>query len=424
MHRSRRAFVLLAAAVALAAGAAAPAAGQSSYIPVQGRLTDATGAALHGVYTVTFRVYDVPAEGVPLCEHPVSVSVEHGLFSHYFPATDCGIDGRQLYLGVEVGSDGEMTPRLFIDNAAYAWGLRPGAAIEGSYGGAIVHIENGAATGRGLRAYATSTSGVNYGVVGASESPAGFGGYFFNNEDGVALRGEASGASGGDAIQGESESGDGVSGVATTTAGRGVYAGNNAAGTALAAYTSSTGTLYPTLYLVQANADGNFVIGAGSYFGTRYFRIDRTGKGFFNGGTQASGADFAEQLAVRGAREELGPGDVLVISAVADRAVERAAERFSTAVIGVYSTRPGVLAGAPDSGEPLAGVPVAITGIVPCKVTAENGPIQRGDLLVSAATPGHAMRAGLAPPAGSVLGKAMQPLAAGTGVIEILVSAR
>lgn len=423
MHETRRVWILL-AVVVLAVGAAAPALVQSDYVPVQGRLTNASGAPLDGTYTVTFRVYDVGSGGTPLCEHPKSVDVEGGLFSTYFSATDCSIDGRQLYLGIEVGDDGEMTPRLFVDNAMYAWGLRPGATIEGSVAGAIVHIENGAATGRGLRSYAMSTSGVNYGIVGASESPDGFGGYFYNNEDGVALRAASTGASGKDAIQGESESGDGVQGVATTTAGRGVYAGNDAAGTALAAYTSSTGTLYPTLYLVQANAEGNFVIGAGTYFGTRYFRIDRTGKGFFNGGTQSSGADFAEQLAVRGESRDLGPGDVLVISADEDRAVERSATPFSTAVIGVYSTRPGVLAGAPDNGEPLAGVPVAITGIVPCKVTAENGAIQRGDLLVTSSTIGHAMRAGLAPPPGSVLGKAMQPLTSGTGVIEILVSAR
>lgn len=423
MHDSRRAWILL-AVVVLAVGAAAPAPGQSNYVPVQGRLTNATGAPLDGAYTVTFRVYDLVSGGTPLCEHPIGITVDDGLFSTYFPATDCSIDGRQLYLGIEVGDDGEMTPRLYIDNAIYAWGLRPGSVMEGSYSQALLHIENAAATGRALRAYATSTSGANYGIVGAASSPDGIAGYFYNNDDGIALRAVATGDSSKDAIQGESESGDGVSGIAQTTAGRGVYAGNDAAGTALAAYTSSTGTLYPTLYLVQANADGNFVIGAGTYFGTRYFRIDRTGKGFFNGGTQSSGADFAEQLAVRGESRDLGPGDVLVISAAEDRAVERSATPFSTAVIGVYSTRPGVLAGAPDNGEPLAGVPVAITGIVPCKVTAENGAIRRGDLLVTAPTPGHAMRAGLAPPPGSVLGKAMQPLEAGKGVIEILVSAR
>jgi hypothetical protein len=196
---------------------------------------------------------------------------------------------------------------------------------------------------------------------------------------------------------------------------------NTAGGTALAGYSDSTGNMYPTLYLVQHNAGGNFVVGASNYWGERLFRVDRTGKGFFNGGIQASGADFAEQMAVAGNSASYAPGDVLVISTRADRAVERSAEAYSTAVIGVYSTKPALLAGAPDTDDPLAGIPVAMVGVVPAKVSAENGAIQRGDLLVTAATPGHAMRAGENPPQGAVLGKALQPLESGTGVILILV---
>lgn len=188
------------------------------------------------------------------------------------------------------------------------------------------------------------------------------------------------------------------------------------------AETSSTGSGNATLYLVQGNAGGDFVVGANSYLGTRYWRVDRTGKGFFNGGTQNSGADFAEQIAVAGEEAEYEPGDVLVISASADRMVELSTEPFATAVIGVYSTQPAVLANAPDTDNPLEGIPVAITGIVPCKVSAENGPIHRGDLLVTASTPGHAMKAGPNPPQGTVLGKALGELTEGTGVIEILVT--
>ena len=85
-------------------------------------------------------------------------------------------------------------------------------------------------------------------------------------------------------------------------------------------------TTDPTLYLVQADANGDFVVGAGGYYGTRYWRVDRTGKGFFNNGTQASGADFAEQIAVQGEETDYEPGDVLVISSQTDRAVELSAQ--------------------------------------------------------------------------------------------------
>lgn len=387
----------------------------SNYIPIQGQLTDDSGTPLDGDYSLTFRLYEDSSGGTAVCEDTRTVSVDNGLFSHYFKGCS-EIDGKMLYLGIQVGSDPEMTPRQYIDNVPYAWSLRPGAIVSYTLGSnAILHLENSGASGRALRAYAMATSSTNYGVVGASRSPAGYGGYFYNNNGGVGLWGLSSDASGGDGVKGESYS----------VTGRGLYARNYGDGVAIAGYSDSvpgTGHFYPTLYLVQANASGDFVVGANSYWGTRYWRVDRTGRGYFNGGTQASGADFAEQLSVEGQEADYEPGDVLVISAEADQTVALSGEAFATAVIGVYSTRPALLGGAPDTDDPLAGVPVAITGIVPCKVSAENGPIQRGDLLVTSATPGHAMRAGENPPPGTVLGKAMQALESGVGVIVILVT--
>jgi hypothetical protein len=58
---------------------------------------------------------------------------------------------------------------------------------------------------------------------------------------------------------------------------------------------------------------------------------------------------------------------------------------------------------------------------VPVKATAENGPIRPGDLLTSASMAGRAMRAGEDPPPGTVIGKALEPLADGSGVIKMLV---
>ena len=67
--------------------------------------------------------------------------------------------------------------------------------------------------------------------------------------------------------------------------------------------------------------------------------------------------------------------------------------------------------------------PIALAGRVPCKVTDENGPIRRGDLLTTSSTPGHAMRADIDSfdKIGSVIGKALEPMESGTGVIEVLV---
>ena len=92
-------------------------------------------------------------------------------------------------------------------------------------------------------------------------------------------------------------------------------------------------------------------------------------------------------------------------------------------VVGVHSTRPSYL-GNSRFHDVEGWVPVALVGIVPVRVSAENGAIMAGGLLVAAQTPGHAMRARADPPAGSVLGKALQPLAEGTGSVSMLVLSR
>ncbi len=165
-----------------------------NYIPVQGRLTNASGNSLTGTYTITFRLYNVFSEGTELCHDTNSVWVNNGLFNSEIWG-NCGseeVNGQQLYLGIEVDSDGEMTPRQPIYASPYAWSLRPGAIISSSFSSdAIVHIENSGSGGRGLRAYATSTTGANWGIVGASTSPDGYGGYFYNSRGGTGLKTES-----------------------------------------------------------------------------------------------------------------------------------------------------------------------------------------------------------------------------------------
>jgi len=159
------------------------------YMPIQGRLTNSSGAPLNGVYNIAFRLYNDPTAGALVCSDTNSVTVTNGLFSSeiWGSCTDDKINGQPLYLGVAVGSDAEMTPRQPIYPVPYARSLRPGAIISDTQNDAILHIENWGASGRGLRAYAMSSTGTNYGVVGASRSPDGYGGYFYNNGGGVAL---------------------------------------------------------------------------------------------------------------------------------------------------------------------------------------------------------------------------------------------
>jgi hypothetical protein len=66
---------------------------------------------------------------------------------------------------------------------------------------------------------------------------------------------------------------------------------------------------------------------------------------------------------------------------------------------------------------------MAMVGIVPTKVSAENGPIKQGDLLVTSSNEGFAMKGtDRGRMLGAVIGKAMGSLDSGTGVIEVLVT--
>ena len=147
---------------------------------------------------------------------------------------------------------------------------------------------------------------------------------------------------------------------------------------------------------------------------------------YADGGFQSSGADFAESMAVRGPRSQYEPGDVLEIDRNADRHLRLSAQPYATLVAGIYSTKPGLL-GTPhhldDSTAQASEVPLAIVGIVPCKVTAENGPIERGDLLVTSSRPGYAMKGtDRQRMLGAVIGKALAPWSTGSGVIQVLVT--
>jgi hypothetical protein len=78
--------------------------------------------------------------------------------------------------------------------------------------------------------------------------------------------------------------------------------------------------------------------------------------------------------------------------------------------------------GHPLEGKTPGTIPLAMIGVVPVKVSAENGPIRPGDLLVASAIPGYAMRAGPNPPQGTIIGKALEKWDVGTGVIKMLAT--
>lgn len=148
---------------------------------------------------------------------------------------------------------------------------------------------------------------------------------------------------------------------------------------------------------------------------------------FADGTTQSTawngtlgGGDYAESVNVSGDRVKYEPGDVLVIDPTSDGNFLRSAEPYSTSVMGIYSTKPGLTGRRQLSARSPDEVPMAMMGIVPTKVSAENGPICPGDLLVTSSMLGFAMKAtDHNRMLGALIGKALGHLDKGTGIIEV-----
>src|SRR5262249_5673413 len=156
-------------------------------------------------------------------------------------------------------------------------------------------------------------------------------------------------------------------------------------------------------------------------------RFNKAGRGFFNGGTQNSGADVAEMFDVVGGPQGYEPGDVLIISTESDRTVTRSNSAYSTLVAGVYATKPGVILTHEhidtDVGDK---VPMGVIGVIPTKVCSEGGAIHRGDLIVTSSKPGVAMKADPDKVRiGQVIGKALENFeGTSVGIINIMVNVK
>ena len=138
---------------------------------------------------------------------------------------------------------------------------------------------------------------------------------------------------------------------------------------------------------------------------------------------QIMGADLAEKFPTSG--EKVEPGTVMEIDPEKPGKLRMARGAYNQRVAGVVSGANDFPAGAilghsPDSED---SPPIALSGRVWTYCDASEGPIAPGDLLTTSATPGHAMKATDRQRAyGTVIGKAMTPLAKGTGLVLVLVN--
>jgi hypothetical protein len=195
----------------------------------------------------------------------------------------------------------------------------------------------------------------------------------------------------------------------------GVHAETRSASTAaLATYQMNPESTTAALYAKHAG-NGSAAVFVGT--------VHVSGTLTADGDIVLTNADCAEDFDIADA-SRVEPGMVMVLGP--DGALHRSERAYDRCVAGVVSGanayRPGIILDkrtTPSENR----LPIALLGKVYCRVDAGQSPIEVGDLLTTSSTPGHAMKAHDAMSAfGAVLGKALQPLAGGRGLIPILVA--
>ena len=150
--------------------------------------------------------------------------------------------------------------------------------------------------------------------------------------------------------------------------------------------------------------------------------INVSGNATISGNIAAKYQDIAEWTSARG---EVGAGTVVSLDVERTNSVRASQRAYDTRVAGVVSAKPGVILGEGGPNKAL----VATTGRVKVRVNAERAPIQVGDLLVTSNIPGVAMKSQplrvhgrLMHRPGTIIGKALEPLAKGQAEILVLLS--
>jgi hypothetical protein len=172
------------------------------------------------------------------------------------------------------------------------------------------------------------------------------------------------------------------------------------------------------LVRMSISASGN--VGIGTSVPTA--KLDVNGDINVSGNINAKYQDIAEWVPSTG---KMPPGTVVVISGDATNTVTPSSRPYDTHVAGVVSSQPGVILGVASESRSK----IATTGRVKVRVDATAHPVLQGDLLVTSNRPGVAM---VSEPLdlggvkihrpGTLIGKALEPLAGGEGEILVLLS--
>ena len=236
-----------------------------------------------------------------------------------------------------------------------------------------------------------------------------------------------------DAIVGDSQKATGVHGVSVAGAGvwgashngfgvcgesannDGVHASTNSlTAVAVAAYQLNKLSPKPAIYAKHSDKNGPAAVFDG--------HVSVSGNLVVAGDISLTNADCAEHFDIsHGSLAEAGT--VMVLDG--ESSLSESARPYDKRVAGVISGAGHFKPGLVLDKQQTEGLrkPVALLGKVFCKVDAQFGSIEVGDLLTTSPTPGHAMRADDPTRAfGAVIGKALRPLASGQDLIPILIA--
>ncbi len=426
----------------------------SSQIHYQGRLLNpVTGQAKpDGSYTMVFSIYAAESGGTALWTESKNVLVNKGLFgtllgdTTFFPA---GLfTGEVRYLGIAVGGDPEAVPRQQIASVAHAiFASTAGDAnsVEGKAAAdfaAAAHshderyfleseADNRFINASGIETIGNNSNrspiltvlqkGTNSGLVGIADAPT-------IGHAGVVGIGESASGSRIDSpsgVLGDSKNQRGVIGISAANDGVLGFStgGSGTVGQSIESY--GVDAFSQNSYAIRATSQNSYAVHASSpkdhaiYAEGAVYGLYTPDKVFAGSGYN----DLAEHIP---AASNVEAGEVVVIDPNHDERVIKSTQPNDPTVAGVISTDPAMLIGQADTPSPLA-----LAGRVPVKVSDENGPIQRGDLLTTSSMPGHAMKA---QPTiingmpfyqpGTIIGKALGELEMGTGVITVLIQPR
>jgi hypothetical protein len=191
-------------------------------------------------------------------------------------------------------------------------------------------------------------------------------------------------------------------------------------GTYVSFETTPIGSSAATSRLERMRISDDGKVGIGTSIPTATLEVNGTIKA-----TTVIGAVYQDVAEWVPSEEDLPPGTVVVLRADRTNEVVASREPYDIKVAGVVSAAPGILLGREGNQK----AKIATTGRVRVKVDASKQPIRVGDLLVTSDILGTAMRSqpttlnGRAfHQPGTIIGKALEPLAKGQGEILILLS--